>query len=225
MVVDAKELMVAIVRSLRDDGAIATIRKAVSRLTGQPHVVDDFDTRHGTDTSRIMPAWNFSVASANLRFAVRYQTVPEKDIIAAVRALDIDPTKFTFVDLGSGKGKALLVAASMGFNKVVGVEFVPKLTEIARSNLAKLRIRNATLVQGDAAEFQFPTEPLVVYLYNPFGPPVMRHILRRLEGMRDREIYVIYFEPKCGDLFDASEVFVRMPTPRGTAATWYTRRE
>jgi len=53
----------------------------------------------------------------------------------------------------------------------------------------------------DAAEYEFPQGPLIVYLYNPFDAAVMSPVaqkLRRHEG----DLWVIYVNPRHGDLFD-----------------------
>ena len=42
---------------------------------------------------------------------------------SAMSGLDIDPRGCTFVDLGSGKGRALIMAAGYPFACIVGVEF------------------------------------------------------------------------------------------------------
>lgn len=52
---------------------------------------------------------------------------------------DLDFAEFTFVDLGSGKGRALLMASDYPFRRIVGVELLPALHQIAELNLAQYR--------------------------------------------------------------------------------------
>src|SRR6266568_2759489 len=79
---------------------------------------------------------------------------------------------FTFVDLGSGKGRTLLMAADYPFRRVVGVELLPDLHRIAEENIRKYKgdSQKCFAIEsqcGDARDFVFPPEPLVLYLFNP----------------------------------------------------------
>src|SRR5206468_4366794 len=116
------------------------------------HGRDEFDLRHGTDTSGVEPLWKFRVASPNARFGFHYKATDEKELLDAITFLDEDPRAFTFVDLGCGKGRPLLIAARLGFARIIGVEFAPELVAVAAGNLATMRVSNATVVHADAAE-------------------------------------------------------------------------
>ena len=90
----------------------------------------------------------------------------------------------TFIDLGAGMGRALLLASELGFKTVAGVELHPALARIARKNVSLWRAagreRGAIrIVQGDAVEFALPPGPLLAFLFNPFGAPVLRRLLKR----------------------------------------------
>ena len=68
------------------------------------------------------------------------------------------PRSASFVDLGCGKSRPLIVAAAMGFKTVIGVEFVRELVEVAREDLRKTR-SNARVVCADAAWYELPVGP------------------------------------------------------------------
>ena len=90
---------------------------------------------------------------------------------------------YTFIDLGAGMGRALLLASGYPFRGVAGVELHPTLARIARNNLAIWRGAGRALVPTrvycrDAAEYPLPKSPCVVFLFNPFGAPVLRRVLR-----------------------------------------------
>jgi hypothetical protein len=92
---------------------------------------------------------------------------------------------FTFIDLGSGKGRALLMAAKHGFKEIIGVEFMPEWHRIAEQNIRKFRASSGSAlpiesVCMDARDFEFPNDPLVIYLFNPFPEPVFVVVLERL---------------------------------------------
>ena len=100
-----------------------------------------------------------------------------------MRAIGRPLTDYTFIDIGCGKGRTLILALDYGFRNVVGVEFAAELVAIARANLASRGLdtnANVTVLQEDATQYEFPGGPLVVYLYNPFGPEVFRKVLDNL---------------------------------------------
>jgi hypothetical protein len=116
--------------------------------------------------------------------------------------LDALPPKlgdYTFIDMGSGKGRVLLLAASREFRRVVGVEFAVELHEAAVANVARFRPlarrRDIEPLLGDAATFDFPLDPLVVHFNNPFPERVMTDVVANLSSsyeQRPRPIVVVY---------------------------------
>ena len=78
---------------------------AVSRIGKQP-ATDDFDQQFGTDTAGVMPLWRLDIASPFKQHGVRYRAIDAATVRIAIERLQIDPAGFTFLDLGSGKGRA-----------------------------------------------------------------------------------------------------------------------
>jgi len=203
--VNVKLLAQKIVRSVRDDGVRRSLIKAPQYLRRSRRDVDDFDARHGTDTGGFEHIWKFDIKSDNARFGTHYRATTERDLVDALMSLREDLSAFTFVDLGCGKGKTLMVAARLGFRRVIGVEFAPELAAIAQANLAKVGVANAMVVEGDAAAFRFPENPLVVYFYNPFSREVMARVMDNLRHVATRPLYVVYKNPTYADsILDAS---------------------
>jgi SAM-dependent methyltransferase len=122
---------------------------------------------------------------------------------ALAQQASIDFHEFTFLDLGSGKGRALLLASDYPFRRIVGVELLPSLNEIAIQNLSRYRSESQRCfmmesICADATVCNLPTEPLVVYLFNPFPESGLRHAFMNLETSLDadpRPVYVIYHNP------------------------------
>src|SRR5260370_9926823 len=99
-------------------------------------------------------------------------------------SLPIEFDKFTFVDLGSGKGRTLLMAAEYPFRRIVGVELIAELHRAARQNIREYRSPTQRCVQidsvvVDAREFELPEEPLVLYLFNPLPERALFDALQR----------------------------------------------
>jgi SAM-dependent methyltransferase len=94
-------------------------------------------------------------------------------------------SEFSFVDIGSGMGRAVLLASELRFREAVGVELNPTLARIARKNVAAWRAEGRAraplrIVCGDAVEFRFPDGPCLAFMFNPFGTPVLRRLLKGL---------------------------------------------
>ena len=110
---------------------------------------------------------------------------------------------FTFLDLGSGKGRTLLMASDYPFRCIVGVELLPSLERIAQENLRRYKSDSQQcfaleLIRGDATVFPLPIEPLVVYLFNPFPESGLRRVVSNLKQSLDRNprpLYLLYYNP------------------------------
>jgi hypothetical protein len=62
------------------------------------------------------------------------------------------------------------------------------------------------IVCQDATEFVFPEGPSLIYLFHPFGAPVVERLIERIEtdfASRPRMLDLIYFNPECGELLEA----------------------
>jgi SAM-dependent methyltransferase len=151
-----------------------------------------FDLEFGVRTSRLVAGRDLRLGRSTDRHATAYYAIAPSVFKSAIvrwrRCKPLAPIdEFTFIDVGAGMGRALLLASELPFKKVVGVELHPSLARIARRNLALWRAQgraNASvrLYCRDAAAFRLPTGPCVAFLFNPFAGPVMRAVLRAWAG-------------------------------------------
>ena len=119
-------------------------------------------------------------------------------------ALRVDFAEFLFIDLGSGKGRTLLMASDYPFRKIMGVELLPELNQIAQENLRKYssvdqKCQVLESICGDACEFQFPAEPIVLYLFNPVSESGLGRVIGNLERSlieNPRRVLVLYHNPE-----------------------------
>jgi hypothetical protein len=129
----------------------------------------------------------------------------------SVRA-GFDFHEFIFLDLGSGKGRTLLMASDYPFRRIVGVELLSALHNAAQDNISRYRSElqkcfAMELICGDAAEFAFPVEPTVLFLFNPFPESGLKRVIVNLEqSLRDhpRPVYVLYHNPLLEDVLAGS---------------------
>jgi len=125
----------------------------------------------------------------SIEFATHYEPTPVDEAEQLLDALPLPPERTTFVDLGSGMGRVVLLAAERPYRQVIGVEISPALHEVAKENRARyprerLRSLDIRLVRADAAAFTFPRGDLAVYLYNPFRIEVLAPVIERLATHR-----------------------------------------
>ena len=157
---------------------------------------DEFDLKYGVRTAGKIPRWRLLFSSLNAVHGVHYQPVGEQELHGAIDFLNDDLSRFTFIDLGCGKGRALVIAERYPFRSIIGVEYNRALAAEAAQNA-----RRSQVICADAAGFEFPDDDLVLFLYNPFSAKIMAKVVAKLEKHR-RKFYVLYCNPKCADLFD-----------------------
>jgi predicted RNA methylase len=160
----------------------------------------EFDSKFNVDTKGCIPLWRLTINSQNVRQGVRYEAVDPVIFRRALTDIDENFQKFTFIDMGCGKGRALLIASEYGFSALMGVDFASELVAIARNN-CKQRNISVTVSCLDAARFQFPSGHLVVYLFNPFGVTVLDDVLDNLFASHCAACYVVYVNPKHFECF------------------------
>ena len=120
-----------------------------------------------------------------------------------IDGLGIDYFRFTFIDLGSGKGRTLLMASEYPFRRVAGVELLPELNRVAEENLRKFssdrrQCKDVETICADARDYVFPAEPLVLYLFHPLPEAGLGQVMQNLaSSLREspRRVIVIYHNP------------------------------
>ena len=200
-------------RSLRQRGVLGTARQALVVAADAA-----FDPIYGVDTGGyIHPSAMHDVESDNRIYGTPYEAIRPFLFKQLIGASNIEPHCYSFIDYGSGKGRALLLASQLPFRRVIGVEYSPTLHQIAEQNLNVMRFAHrrsgsVELVCMDAVRFHPPEEPLVLYFFNPFGRQIMEsvrdNIVRSYEGT-PRSIVVIYHNPESSAVWDSVDFLKR----------------
>jgi SAM-dependent methyltransferase len=190
------------------------------------------DRRYGIQTGGIHDDLHeFGARGEHCALAYGYEGVKPAIFRDMVRASGVVPGEFACVDFGSGKGRALVLAAECGFRRVIGVELAPGLHEIARRNAAAFRARRPLappieLYCGDAAGLPIPAGDLLLFFFNPFGEVVLRKVLGNLEralAAAPRRAIVAYRNPVHADVFD--RLACLRPLVRNRSFNLYTGSE
>ena len=181
-----------------------------------PESDQEFDAEHGTDTAGSVEPGNLGIGNADSRkLAIRYLPSPLRVTSWMLDRISIDPREYSFVDLGCGKGRVLLVAAQQPFRKIVGVEISTDLAGIARRNIDRFRpsseqIRAITVENTDVRKFTMPPGNLLIHMYHPFDPAISAAVFARLAAtLPPRRIVVAYLTythsvPSIAEMFAAS---------------------
>ena len=173
-------------------------RSTSGRRSGQR-----FDADHGVVTEALLFLGELDPDAIGdaMEDATHYEPTPVKEFTALLNAVPVSPAGWTFVDIGAGMGRVVLLASLRSFKQVIGVEVSPALCETARDNIVRWRrvyerpaCKDVRIVCADAASFRFPHGKVVVYLYNPFGERTLAQIAGSLAA-HDGECYVVYHTP------------------------------
>ena len=165
----------------------------------------DFDWEHRVDTTGATITRRTRLLGL---LSSPYQPIPPEQFREMMSALldhlgpATDFSQFAFIDIGSGKGRALLLASEYGFRRIIGIELLPELDRVARENARAFPHRGThseiELHCGDATTFDFPAEPAVIFLFNPLPEVALRTVLGNLERslrQNPRPVYVAYANP------------------------------
>lgn len=149
-----------------------------------------FDVANHVRTSGLIAGRHLKSGHPHDRYATAYYGVAPSVFHALLlrwqRTRPCAPIQqFSFIDVGAGMGRAVLLAAEMPFRQVVGVELNPTLAAIARRNAAAWRAASRARTSmriccRDAIDFSFPPGPCLIFLFNPFGSTVMKRMLRQI---------------------------------------------
>jgi SAM-dependent methyltransferase len=173
----------------------------------------EYDWEHRVNTTSAAVGWRDRLLGV---FHSPYQPTESAlfhEMLEALRERGhSDFQDFVFIDLGSGKGRTLLMASDYPFRRIVGVELLPALHRAARDNLKKYRSESQKCfalesICGDATEFSFPVEPTVFYLFNPFPESGLKRMIANLEqSLREhpRAVFVLYHNPLLEHVLSAS---------------------
>ncbi len=209
------------VRSLSPGDVISRMNRPAG-IKDLPH---PFDSEYGVDTGGLIASRDLDAGHPHDAHSVGYYGVAPsvfrgllRNWLETLRTSDCEIESYTFVDLGAGKGRALLLASEVPFREVIGVELNANLAQIAERKVerwqqagrARSEIR---VICQDVTEFAWPQTPLVVYLYNPFGHKVMARLLARLQSAIAAgagPVDILYANPDCAFVMDRHPEFARL---------------
>lgn len=195
--------------------------------TKRQAAIHPFDQRHGTNTSGLLPAKVIARGtSAPFDELTAYYGVAPSILEGIVDhwlqrcSPSYSIERYTFLDVGAGKGRAVLLASQFPFAAVAGIELNPGLAQIARANIqlwitdsATTPLSPITLHHADATIHPLPLTPTLAFLFHPFETPVLRrflqHVKRHLTA-HPNAFDLLYVNAEHGSLLDHHPAFERL---------------
>jgi SAM-dependent methyltransferase len=209
-------------KKLQGEGIRGSLGIAAKNLVYHYRVWRDsgFDKSHGVRTSGYVYLEDLDIPSANKDQGVRYQPSSTMHFRAMLAHLPPNLERFTFIDFGCGRGRALLLALDYPFKAVIGVEFSPALQAEAQRNIELYQTDSRQCLRvearlGDATSLSIPPGPLVVYFFDPFRNEVMRRVLANITDSyckSPRKIFLLYYAPVHADMVLQTGIFHPLPT-------------
>lgn len=214
-----QQAALALRRSIAIRGVLRTLVHFARRATpaggqaSRASQIHPFDREHGIDTSGLISGRELGAGHVHdLHSTAYYGIAPSIFKIAIEKwAEALDPAVFeleqySFVDLGAGKGRAVLLASEYGFRSVLGVELNGGLAAIAERNVTRWEELGRTrcaikILNQDATVCRLPQAPLLVFLFNPFGHQVIAKVLDILKKEMEQTgqpVDVLYINPEFG---------------------------
>jgi len=214
-----KTVVPRIRRSLAERGLLVSLRRSVllpihlfqeyrkAKKHNTVQVRSDFDRDHDVDTDGEIDGWthlsDLNIPSANWIYGRNYAPIDPVRFHAVLASIEIRFEDFVFIDFGSGKGRALLMASEYPFRRVVGIEFSPELHLVAQRNIENFGDRRRKCgplesVCMDFVDFSPPDEASVLFFFDPCEDAILIELLRNIHRSLEqhpRSAYLVYVAP------------------------------
>ena len=178
------------------------------------------EKKYGIDTTGADELKKLENKGIDITHATIYMPVSYTLLEEILRQLPASARKH-FLDIGSGKGRAMCIAAHHGFKKVTGIDFSKELCDAAKDNLAitkqKIPALHYEIINNDAFYFKIPSDVDCIFFFNPFDETIMSGVTNNISAslqQHPRKMYIIYVNPLHKELFIMA----------GFKETWYSKK-
>lgn len=168
-----------------------------------------FDILHGTDTHKRILKKNFKNKKLkNFKYGVLYMSSWTWHFNKILNFLSLllgkNLKSYNFYDIGSGKGKVLILIGKFlrkkNINsKIYGIEYDKNLFKISLKNLSKFKFNNKIYLKNiEATQLKTKFKNSIIFLFNPFGKKVLKTFLKKNQLPSN---IIIYTNPVHNNLF------------------------
>jgi SAM-dependent methyltransferase len=140
---------------------------------------DRFDKKYNVSTQDIISLKDLGITNNSLWYVPTHERV----LNHVIRKLNIRYEDYIFIDIGCGKGRALLMAMLFPFKRIIGVELTETISNLAKDNVEILKQHKLTKCTDievqckDATNFDPPNDNLAFFLYYPFRGRILNQVL------------------------------------------------
>ncbi len=225
----AKTVILRIRKSLRDRGLVKSLSRSFllplhllreyrwARGLRAGGLQNEFDRMHGVSTEGEFAGWTYlsdlDISSPNWIEGNDYAAIEPERFKSVLAGTSVVFEDYIFVDFGSGKGRALLLASEYPFKRIIGLEFSSALHRVAEENIHRYqsltqRCIHIESVNIDFLDFVLPVQPAILFFFDPCRPPILERVLARIRQslLADpRPITIAYVAPTD----EVEELFVK----------------
>jgi hypothetical protein len=178
----------------------ACVRKIATRLgktsAQQAQVISNDKARFAEDRS--LEREDLRIKSPDVRWSLPYQPSSESIFRNALQHIQITFSDYVSIDIGSGKGFVLPLAAEYPFKGIIGIEFSETLYAMALENIRTVKNSPIRCLCSDPTDIVLPSEPTVIYLFNPFQGKLMDRMIANIKKslqQNPRDLWIVYVNP------------------------------
>ena len=164
------------------------------------------ERKYRLNTSDFEPTEQMNISSRMIDLVYSYMPSNYKLLEHVFEEVNRYDHNQTFLDIGCGKGRAMMVAAHYDFKKITGVEinldYCTSLSEKAIEYQNEFDC-SFEIICNDASEYHIPDDVQTIIFYNPFKETVMRKVVTNILNSatkKGRPLYIIYLNPLYSEL-------------------------
>ena len=163
------------------------------------------DIRRGVRTQK-----NFELSELGLpgHLGNKYQPLGYRRLKEVIKLARILNPRSTFVDVGCGLGRPILVALEMGFQHAIGIDISSELIRACKKNTHNRQTR-VELFCCDSDDYNFPPGTLTIFLFNPFDQHRVAKLINKLRRIKYRGL-IIYFNPRHERIFKKKRLITEL---------------
>ncbi len=166
------------------------------------------EKKYGIDTLQTDDLQQLTIRGQNLQHAEIYQGASYYLVENMFEFLRKMNAPDGFLDMGCGKGRALVVAAHFGFWQITGIDFARELCIEAEKNCRLSAVKFPSLRwqvhHAEASDYTIDGNIHIIFFFNPFDETVMLKVIKNIlqsQKKFSRKMLIVYINPQHKNLF------------------------
>jgi hypothetical protein len=159
--------------------------------------------KYGTNTFVPVELKSLTITNGDKKKASRYEAVSFYMLEKLLHAFQKVSGLTSIVDLGSGKGRVLMVASHFGFTDITGIDFAEELCLQANMNMKKKEKEFPNIswrvINENVENYDIGSRDSVFFMFNPFTEVILKRFLEKLDHSCHefpRSVYFLYASPQ-----------------------------